>query len=218
MQQTHTPQPAVSAAVEQQRRFDDLKQERNAAVLETITAIRSIHHNDLTRESLRRIEGNLLRLAAKRHLFPESIFPAEADDRGLFPLYRLAEDDDHSLAMYINSSRGTNDVPPHDHTTWAVTVSIQGTEENRFYEKVGDYSQPGIGKLEMTDSETVRPGVGICMMPDDIHSVHAKNDEPALILHMYGKALDHLTNRTNYDLAAGTYRISVPTLYIVEAR
>lgn len=218
MQQTHTSQAPVCAAVEQQRHFDNLKQERNAAVLETITAIRSIHHNDLTRESLRRIEGNLLRLAAKKHLFPESVFPAEEDDRGLFPLYRLAEDDDHSLAMYINSSRGNNDVPPHDHTTWAVTVSIQGTEENRFYEKVGDYSVPGKGQLQLTDSETVRPGVGICMMPDDIHSVHAKNDEPALILHMYGKALDHLTDRSNFDLEAGTCRVAVPTINIIEAR
>lgn len=218
MQQTHTPQAAVSAVVEQQRHFDNLKQERKLAVLATITAIRSIHHSQLTRESLRRIEGNLLRLAAKKHLFPESVFPAEADDRGLFPLYRLAEDDDHSLAMYINSSRGSNDVPPHDHTTWAVTVSIQGTEENRFYKKIVDYSQPGIGKLQMTNIETVRPGVGVCMMPDDIHSVHAKNDEPALILHMYGKALDHLTGRSNFDLEAGTYRVAIPTLNIIEAR
>jgi predicted metal-dependent enzyme (double-stranded beta helix superfamily) len=196
----------------------ELKKERNAAVFETITDIRSILQGELTRESLRRIEGVLLRLVAKKHLFPESEFPAKSDDRGLFPLYRLAEDDDHSLAMYVNSSLGSNDVPPHDHTTWAVTVSIQGTEENRFYERVGEYSEPGKGQLQLTHNETVRPGVGVCMMPDDIHSVHAKNDDSALILHMYGYALDRLTNRTNFDLAAATYKVSVPTLYIVEAR
>lgn len=218
MQETYTSPAAVSTATEQQKHFEELKKERNAAVQETIAGIRSICEHELSRESLRRIEGLLLRLVAKKHLFPESVFLAEMDDRGLFPLYRLAEDDDHSLAMYVNSSRGSNDVPPHDHTTWAVTVSIQGTEENRFYEKVGDYSEPGIGKLQLTDNETIRPGVGVCMMPDDIHSVHAKNDDTALILHMYGKALDHLTDRTNYNLAAGTYKISVPTLYIVEAR
>src|SRR5712692_5836294 len=83
---------------------------------------------------------------------------------GNYPIYRLAEDDDRRFALYMSTSIGAKDVPPHDHTTWAVIVSVQGTEENRFYEKVGDYSVPGKGQIRQCGGTTVRPGVGVCLM------------------------------------------------------
>jgi predicted metal-dependent enzyme (double-stranded beta helix superfamily) len=118
----------------------------------------------------------------------------------------------------MSTSIGEKDVPPHDHTTWAVIVSVQGTEENRFYERVGDYSVPGKGQIVQTGGETVRPGVGVSLMPDDIHSIHPRNARPALILHMYGRALDHLPNRLTYNMAEGTYKVFPATPHIREAR
>jgi hypothetical protein len=57
-----------------------------------------------------------------------------------------------------------------------VIVSVQGTEENRFYERVGDYTVAGKGQIKQVGGETVRPGTGVCLMPDDIHSIHPRNE------------------------------------------
>ncbi|MDH3604429.1 MAG: hypothetical protein OEU26_32890, partial [Candidatus Tectomicrobia bacterium] len=82
----------------------------------------------------------------------------EKDAHGMYPIYRLSEDEDHRFAMYMSTSIGAKDVPPHDHTTWAVIVGVQGTEENRFYERIDDGSVPGKGQLKQVGGEMVRPG------------------------------------------------------------
>jgi predicted metal-dependent enzyme (double-stranded beta helix superfamily) len=196
-----------------------VKAQRNDMVRQTMARIRTIEKDQgVTREALEAIKAVMLDLAAHKELFPEEDFPPEANDQGFFPVYRLSEDDDHRFTLYMSTSIGAKDVPPHDHTTWAVIVSVQGTEENRFYERVGDFSVPGKGRIAQTGGETVRPGVGVCLMPDDIHSIHPKNERPALILHMYGRALDHLPNRVTYNMAEGTYKVFPATPNIREAR
>jgi predicted metal-dependent enzyme (double-stranded beta helix superfamily) len=198
---------------------DAVKAQRRDMVRQTITRIRTIEKDQgVTREALEDIKAVMLDLAAHKELFPEEDFPIEANDQGFFPIYRLAEEDDHRFALYMSTSIGAKDVPPHDHTTWAVIVAVQGTEENRFYERVGDYSVPGKGHIKQTGGETVRPGVGVCLMPDDIHSIHPRNERPGLILHMYGRALDHLPNRVTYNMAEGTYKVFPATPNIREAR
>lgn len=197
----------------------DVKAQRNDMVRQTIARIRTIEKDQgVSREALEDIKAVMLDLASHTELFPEEDFPPEANDKGFFPVYRLAEDDDHRFALYMSTSIGAKDVPPHDHTTWAVIVSVQGTEENRFYERRGDFSVPGKGRVIQTGGETVRPGVGVCLMPEDIHSIHPKNERQALILHMYGRALDHLPNRVTYNMAEGTYKVFPSTPNIREAR
>src|SRR5918911_3530072 len=118
-----------------------VKAQRNQLVSEVVERVRMIEKGKgVTREALQDIKAVLLELAAHTELFPEEDFATDQDGKGNFPIYRLAEDDDHRFALYMSTSIGAKDVPPHDHTTWAVIVSVQGTEENRFYEKVGDYS------------------------------------------------------------------------------
>lgn len=185
-----------------------VKAQREANVRETIERIRTIEQQQgAIPESLESIKAVLLDLAAQTELFPVSEFYPEKDANGMYPIYRLSEDADHRFAMYMSTSIGAKDVPPHNHTTWAVIVGVQGTEENRFYERIDDGSVPGKGQLKQVGGETVRPGVGVCLMPDDIHSIHPRNAEPALHIHMYGLALDHLPNRVTFDMEAGTYKV-----------
>ncbi|MDH3601053.1 MAG: cysteine dioxygenase family protein [Candidatus Tectomicrobia bacterium] len=185
-----------------------VKAQRDKNVRETIGRIRTLEQqHGVNPESLESIKTVLLDLAAQTELFPVSEFYPEKDAHGMYPIYRLSEDEDHRFAMYMSTSIGAKDVPPHDHTTWAVIVGVQGTEENRFYERIDDGSVPGKGSLKQVGGETVRPGVGVCLMPDDIHSIHPRNAEPALHIHMYGLALDHLPNRVTFDMEAGTYKV-----------
>ncbi|MBX9685943.1 MAG: hypothetical protein K2X27_04525 [Candidatus Obscuribacterales bacterium] len=196
-----------------------IRQMRRNKVREAIESIRVIQESlGINRDYLSLIRELLLNLASNCELFPESDFAPCQNAEGLFPLYRLSEDADHSLAMYINSSVGNNDVPPHDHTTWAVTVSIKGSEENRFYERVGHETRAFKCGLRQITSATVRPGVGVCMMPDDVHSIHARNSSTALILHMYGRAIDKLAGRSTFDIASNSYRVAAPHLHIIDAR
>jgi len=196
-----------------------VKAQRNQMVSDVVERIRTIEkEKGVTRETLEDIKAVLLELATHTDLFPEEDFATDQDDKGNFPIHRLAEDADHRFAMYMSASIGAKDVPPHDHTTWAVIVSVQGTEENRFYEKVGDFSVPGKGQIRQTGGTTVRPGVGVCLMPEDIHSIHPRNARPALILHMYGRALDHLPNRVTFNMAEGTYKVFPASPNIREAR
>src|SRR6185437_10203625 len=105
--------------------------QRNDAVREVVDAIREIEMREgVTRNSLQKFYSLLLKLVERKELFTEDDFPATTNPAGLYPLYRLSEDNDNRLAVYVNSSMGANNVGPHDHTTWAVTVSICGTEEN----------------------------------------------------------------------------------------
>lgn len=192
---------------------------RNEKVQHTIERIRIIESNKgVTREALQDIKGVLLELAAQKELFPEEDFRPEKDAKGNFAIYRLAEDADHRFAMYMSTSLGVKDVPPHNHTTWAVIVGVQGEEENRFYERVGDYSVPGKGEIRQFGGETVRPGTGVCLLPDDIHSIHPRNERPAMHIHMYGLALDHLPNRVTFNMAEGSYKVFPASPNIREAR
>jgi predicted metal-dependent enzyme (double-stranded beta helix superfamily) len=185
-----------------------VKAQRDEKVRDTIGRIRAIEREQgVNPEALESIYGVLLDLAAQTELFPVSEFSPEKDANGMYPIYRMSEDEDHRFAMYMSTSIGSKDVPPHNHTTWAVIVGVQGTEENRFYERIDDGSVPGKGQLKQVGGETVRPGVGVCLMPDDIHSIHPRNTAPALHIHMYGLALDHLPNRVTYNMEAGTYKV-----------
>jgi predicted metal-dependent enzyme (double-stranded beta helix superfamily) len=196
-----------------------VKAQRHDMVSQAIACIRTIEKDKgVTSEALEDIKAVMLGLASHTDIFPEADFHPEPNEKGMFPVYRLAEDDDHRFALYMSTSIGAKDVPPHDHTTWAVIVSVQGTEENRFYERVGDYSVAGNGQVQQVGGETVRPGTGVCLMPDDIHSIHPRNERPALILHMYGRALDHLPNRVTYNMAEGTYKVFPATPNIIDAR
>ena len=92
---------------------------RKSEIQAAVADVRAIEKREgVTRESLEKIKQRLIRLAARKELFPASDFPPPASGGKLKScLYRVSEDEDHRFALYVNSSLGGHNTPPHNHTT-----------------------------------------------------------------------------------------------------
>jgi predicted metal-dependent enzyme (double-stranded beta helix superfamily) len=175
----------------------DIKAARAAAVAATIDRIRAIERSQgVTRASLDAIKAEMLKLAGQEHLFPLAEFPPPPNGEKGSKRYLLQEDADNRFALYLNALNPGNETKPHDHTTWACVVAVDGQELNKVYRRTG--------KGMVVDHEVmVEPGRGIALLPDDIHSIHTTGSVPTRHLHMYGLALEKLDNRMAYDMATG---------------
>ena len=182
-----------------------LAQQRDRAVHQTLVAIRAIAAQDgITHASLARIADRLQELAAQEALFPLDAFPPPAaGDADASSRYLLHAEPDQTFALYLNSINPGKTTPPHNHTTWAVIVSLEGQELNRVYTRTDDGRDPERATLALSREVVVQPGTPITFLDDDIHSIHVVGNAPTRHFHLYGRALETLTGRVGYDLAAG---------------
>ncbi|MBR0647064.1 cysteine dioxygenase family protein [Plastoroseomonas hellenica] len=182
----------------------DIAAARTAAVAATIERIRAIEADQgVTRASLDAIKTEMLALAAQEHLFPLAEFsPPPAGEKGS-RRYLLQEDPNNRFALYMNALNPGNSTKPHDHTTWAVVVAVEGQELNKVYKRFDDGSDPDRCDLRVDHEVMVEQGRGIALMPEDIHSIHTTGDRPTRHLHMYGLALEKLDNRRAFDAETG---------------
>lgn len=186
------------------------RHQADGAVAQAVDRIRAIERDHgVTRDSLEEIKTTLISLARHPKLFSESAYPCPATEDSL--IYLISEDDDHRIALYLSTGVPGRASPPHNHTTWAVIVGIDGEEENRLYERVDDGSVPGRGQIRETKRIVLRPGDGIALMPEDIHSIHVVSRVPTRHLHMYGLSIEHLPNRIEFDMKKGTYKVFPPS-------
>ena len=184
----------------------DIARKRDEAFSSSVKNLRNIvSHKGVTREGLAMILEELKELAASEELWGENYFaapePPEQHAR-----YLIRQDDNEDFALYLNVMRPEKIIPPHNHTTWACIVSVEGEERNYIYRRLDDGSVPGVGRLEITKAITVGPGTGIALLPDDIHSVEITGEALIRHLHMYGRALETLSERSVFDLENGTCR------------
>ncbi len=180
---------------------------RAAAVAATMDRIKGIEAaQGVTRESLDAIKAEMLELAKNEALFPAAQFPPPPEGEKGSKRYLLQEDPDGRFALYMLALNPGNETKPHDHTTWAVVVAVEGQELNRVYRRVDDGREEGKAQLDLAREVMVEPGTGIALMPEDIHSIHTSGSTPTRHLHCYGLALERLDNRQGYDTETGTVR------------
>jgi predicted metal-dependent enzyme (double-stranded beta helix superfamily) len=186
---------------------DAIEPARTAAVAATVERIRAIERaQGVTRASLDAIKSEMLALAAQERLFPTAAFPPPPPGEKGSRRYKLREDPDGRFAMYMNALNPGNETRPHDHTTWAVVVAVEGQELNRVYRRTDDASREGVAAIVPDHEVMVEPGRGIALMPDDIHSIHITGAVPTRHLHMYGLALEKLDDRHAFDPETGTVK------------
>lgn len=174
-----------------------VKPVRISAVAATIDRIRAIERDQgVTRPALEAIKAELLALAARESLFPSCEFPPPPNGEKGSCRYRLQADPDNRYALYLNALNPGNETRPHDHTTWAVVVAVDGQELNTIYRRES-------GRLLVDREIMVEPGTGMALLPDDIHSIHTTGLVPTRHLHMYGLALEVLDRRMAYDPDTG---------------
>ena len=170
---------------------------RAAAVAAAVDRVRAIERAEgVTRASLNDVMAVLKALAAQENLFPSAEFPPPPNGEKGGRRYLLQSDADDRFAIYLNALNPGNETRPHDHTTRAVVVAVDGQELNKVYRR-------NEATLVVEHEVMVEPGRGIAMLPEDIHSIHTAGDGPTRHLHMYGLALEKLDRRMAYDTATG---------------
>ena len=180
---------------------------RGHAVAETIAEMHRIASQDgITRESLAAIKESLISLAGDAYFWGGSAFPGpEPGERQA--RYLVSVDDDQSFALYLNVMRPGKCIPPHNHTTWACIAAVEGVELNTLYERIDGGSETGPARIREIGHVPVAPGGAIAMLGDDIHSVDITGDQIIRHLHIYGRALETLTERLTFDVVSGTCSI-----------
>lgn len=180
---------------------------RDAAVGAALSATRSAVAGGVTRETLDIARKALDALASDTSLWTEEDYPAPQDGETQ-ARYMIAQDDPEGLTLYLNVMRPGKKIPPHDHTTWACVAGVEGIEHNGIWDRLDDGSVAGKAQLRQRDLVALGSAEtrSIALMPDDIHSVEIRGEDIIRHLHMYGRPLETLSNRTVYDPDAGTCR------------
>lgn len=170
-------------------------------VEKTISEVKTIASNGVTRSTLREITQTLERLTKDTSLFPRSDYPPPEGRTNI--LYQIASDPDGQFTLYVSSANQGKETPPHNHATWAAIVGIEGEELNKLYRRTDDGRSNDEAHIELVGEHIVKAGNPIYLMPDDIHSIHVQSAEPTLHLHLYGRRLADLKDRLQFDVASG---------------
>jgi rhodanese-related sulfurtransferase/predicted metal-dependent enzyme (double-stranded beta helix superfamily) len=189
----------MMSSVERNRSGADGVSARFEAVTAFLSEVRPIAFG-VGDPALERMGQRLVALGRRTELFPREHFPVEPGSLGT--LYRLAEDVDGQFALFACASVPGWSAPPRQLTTWAVMAGVCGQAHNVIYRRHED-DPPGIARLQKVREVTVALGRAAILSSDEVHSLEIVGTEPGLHLHLYGRALDRLSDCVRFESPNG---------------
>ncbi len=114
--------------------------------------------------------------------------PVHVARRGEELLYSLGTSERSGFTLYLVSDGPGVTSPPHEHTTWAVIVGVQGIERNFLYRQVD-------GRLRTAAAIEERDvGAQECLVlrHEAVHATSVVEEHATFHLHLYGRPLHEL--------------------------
>ena len=124
--------------------------------------------------------------------------PNPSGERNSAGIYKVHEEPDHTLGIFVVTWMPGDETPPHDHATWAVIAGLEGWETNHRWKRVDDGRVPGYADVRRESSERIDAGTIVSMTPETIHSLHNNSGGKSVTLHIYGVNVDY-TDRVKFD-------------------
>ena len=141
---------------------------------------------------LREASELVKRLVLMKHNWLRSYMttpPAQAS--GPMSRHVLHEEPDHSLALFVVTSRAGQGSAPHDHGTWAVISGLEGWETHCTWEQAGAHEVVARDAGQRIDAGSI-----VAVPTGTIHSLHNDSDAAAVTLQLYGMNIDFTEHRT----------------------
>lgn len=154
-------------------------------------------------EMLEAARARVKRLLLMKHNWLRPSMCKPGPDASSAGVYKLHEEPDHALAIFVVTWLPNDETPPHDHATWAIIAGLQGHETQHWWKRLDDGSVPGHAEVERAKAERIDDNSIITMPSEAIHSVHNDSGELSVTLHVYGMNVDY-TDRHKYDPVSRT--------------
>lgn len=120
------------------------------------------------------------------------------DENSGFNGYKIHEEDDHTMSIFVTSWLPQRGSPPHNHGTWAISAGVIEKETHTLWKRIDYENRPGFAKISEEKRYICRPGDVITLGIDDIHSVKNESEQVAISLQIYGKH-PNFTDRIQID-------------------
>lgn len=112
--------------------------------------------------------------------------------------YKIYEEENHTLAIYVTSWLSGRGAPPHNHGTWSLVGGLVGEETNIFWKRIDDGAKEGYGEISEINKVICKAGDILMLDSNTIHSVINQTSQVSISLQIYGKH-PHYTNRVQFN-------------------
>lgn len=142
-------------------------------------------------EILREAPDLVKRLLLMKHNWLRSYMyePARAAGEGSSS-YRIHEEPDHSLALFVVTWPPTAETQPHDHGTWVIVSGLEGREIHHRWKAVGATLD-----AERVGEDRIETGTLVTLASDAIHSFENDSGAVSVTLQLYGMNTDYTAHR-----------------------